>query len=170
MHSGYNPRMDIKDLFLKQKGSIRKQTREIAKTIPADKLDWRPEPEALSPGEMLRHIWMSEEGVRAVALEGNFSYYEARIPQGLRTVLGTVGTLEEELENLERVHKATLAAVADYPVEQWETERVHQDLGFRRKVYTILFGLNIHEVHHRAQLMTYLRMLGTPIPDPSFRK
>ena len=170
MHSGYNPRMDIKEFFLKQKEAIRKQTREIAQSLPADKLDWRPEPEALSPGEMLRHIWMSEEGVRAVALEGNFAYYEARIPQGLRAVLGTVGTLDEELANLARTHEATLAAVEEFPLEQWEAERAHEELGFRRKVYTILYGINIHEVHHRAQLMTYLRLLGTPMPEPAFRR
>ena len=41
-----------------------------------------------------------------------------------------------------------------------------ETLGFRRKVGVMLFGINEHEVHHRAQLMTYLRMLGTPAPEP----
>ena len=67
---------------------------------------WRPEKEALSVSEMRRHLWVSEEGVRRVALEGNFAYYEKRIPQGLRAVLGQPGTLEEELGNLERVPHA----------------------------------------------------------------
>ena len=48
--------MDIKEFFLTQKESIRKQTREVARLSPPDKLAWQPEPEALSPGEMLRHI------------------------------------------------------------------------------------------------------------------
>jgi len=43
---------------------------------------------------------------------------------------------------------------------------VNDAIGFRRKVSVILFGINEHEVHHRAQLMTYLRMLGTPAPEP----
>jgi len=142
----------------------------VTALIRPEHLVWRPEKEALSVGEMLRHLWVSEEGVRRVALEGGFTYYETRIPQGLRAVLGTVGTLTEELENLERTHNETLAAVADFPLPRFEEERRHPGLGFRRKVYVILFGLNEHEIHHTAQLMTYLRMLGTPLPEPGARR
>lgn len=158
--------MDVKEVFLKQKDAVRQRTRQVTGRLRPEHLDWRPQQEALTVGEMLRHLWMSEEGVRRVALEGDFAYYEARIPQGLRAVLGTVGTLEEELQNLERAHKETLAAVADFPLARFEEERHHPGLGFRRKAYAILFGLTEHEIHHRAQLMTYLRMLGTPLPEP----
>lgn len=163
--------MDIKELFLKQKEAHREQTRQILPLIPADKLDWRPEKEALSPGEMLRHLWMSEEGVCQVALDGNFAYYEARVPQGLRAVLGTHRTKEEEIEALERVHEETLARVADFPLERFEEIRAHDELGFRRKVHVILYGIIAHEIHHRAQLMTYLRLLGAGLTEPrSFRR
>ena len=56
------------------------------------------------------------------------------------------------------------------PLERWDEERVHEALGFRRKAGVVLFGINEHEVHHRAQLMTYLRMLGTPAPEPFARR
>lgn len=98
--------MDIKEFFLKQKEAIRSRTGQVVGMIRAEHMAWRPEKEALSVGEMLRHLWVSEEGVRRVALEGNFAYYERRIPQGLRAVLGQPGTLEEELGNLERVPHA----------------------------------------------------------------
>jgi hypothetical protein len=114
---------------------------------------------------MLRHLWVSEEGVRRVALESDFTYYEKRIPGGLPAVLGTTGALEEELRNLERVHGETLTAVAAFPIERWEEERMHEGLGFRRRAGIILLGINEHEIHHRAQLMTCLRILGTPVPE-----
>jgi uncharacterized damage-inducible protein DinB len=38
-------------------------------------------------------------------------------------------------------------------------------LGFRRRVAVILLGINEHEIHHRAQLMVYLRILGSPAPE-----
>jgi uncharacterized damage-inducible protein DinB len=79
-------------------------------------------------------------------------------------VMGSPGSLEEELKSNDRVHSETLAAVAAVPEQVFDEERAHADLGFRRKVAVILFGINEHEVHHRAQLMTYLRMLGTPVP------
>ncbi len=162
--------MDMKDFFLKQKEAIRKRTRQVTAMIRAEHLAWRPEKDALTVGEMLQHLWVSEEGVRRAALEGNFAYYETRIPSGLRAVLGPAGALEDELRNLERVHNDTLAAAAACPLERWDEERVHEGLGFRRKVGVILLGINEHEIHHRAQLMTYLRMLGTPVPEAVTRR
>src|SRR5574337_34925 len=132
--------MDLKEFFLKQKGAIRGRTRQATALIRPQNLGWRPEKDALTIGEMLRHLWHSEEGVRRVALEGDFSYYEARIPKGLRAVFGTPGTLEEELGHLERVHRETLAAVAAFPLKRWDEERAHTGLGFRRKIGVILFG------------------------------
>jgi len=161
--------MDLREFFLKQKEAIRGRTRQVVGMVEPAHLDWRPEKDALSVGEMLRHIWVSEEGVRRVALDGNFAYYETRIPHGLHAVLGKPGSLAEETANLERVHRETLAAVAAWPLERWEEERVREALGFRRKVYAVLLGINEHEIHHRAQLMTYLRMLGKPVPEAARR-
>jgi uncharacterized damage-inducible protein DinB len=164
------PPMDLKEFFLKQKEAIRGRTRQVVGMIRAEHLGWRPEKDALTVGEMLRHLWLSEEGVRRVALEANFAYYERRIPQGLRAVLGVPGALEEELRNLERVHNETIAAVGRFPFERWDEERIHDGLGFQRKAGTILLGINEHEIHHRAQLMTYLRILGTPVPEAINRR
>lgn len=162
--------MDLQEFFLKQKEAIRRRTHEVTSLVRAENLRWRPEKDALSVGEMLRHIWVSEEGVRRVALEGDFAYYETRIPKGLRAVVGTPGPLEEELASLDRVHGETLDAVKLFPLERWEEERVNESLRFRRKVGVILLGINEHEIHHRAQLMTYLRMLGTPVPEAVARR
>jgi uncharacterized damage-inducible protein DinB len=162
--------MTIQELFLKQKEAMRMRTRQVTSLLREKEMGWRPVPGALSAGEMLRHLWVSEEGVRRVALAGDFSYYEKRIPQGLGAVVGKPRTLAEELESLERVHAETLIQAAQFPLDRWEDERVNEGLGFRRKVAVILFGINEHEVHHRAQLMTYSRMLGTPAPEPFARR
>ncbi|MEK7214336.1 MAG: DinB family protein [Chloroflexota bacterium] len=142
--------MNIKELFLKQKEAVRKQTHQVLPLIRLEHLNWRPEKDALSVGEMLRHVWVSEEGVRRAALEGNFAYYETRIPQGLRAVLGRPGLLEEETANLERVHQQTLDLVSAFPLERFEEDRIHEQLGIRLKVYAILFGIVGHEIHPRA--------------------
>jgi uncharacterized damage-inducible protein DinB len=156
--------MTLSEFFLKQKAAIRARTRDVFRMLRAEQMDWKPEKEALSVGELLRHLWVAEEGVRRCALNGDFSYYEVRVPKGLHAVMGSPGSLEEELKSNDRVHSETLAAVAAVPEQVFDEERAHADLGFRRKVAVILFGINEHEVHHRAQLMTYLRMLGTPVP------
>ena len=162
--------MNLQEFFLKQKEAVRSRTRQVVGMLRPEQLTWRPEKDALTIGEMVRHLWVSEEGVRRAALEGNFAYYEKRVPEGLRAVVGAPHALEEELASLERVHRETLAAVSAFPIERWDEERVHQKLGFRRKIGIILMGINEHEVHHRAQLMTYLRILGTPVPEAVQRR
>jgi uncharacterized damage-inducible protein DinB len=162
--------MNIQELFLKQKEASRGRTRQITSLLREDHITWRPVPGALSIGEMLRHMWVSEQGIRNLALNGDFTYYEKRIPGGLGAVLGTPRTIAEEIVSLESTQKETLVSVAAFPLNRWEEERVHEELDFRRKIATILFGMNDHEVHHRAQLMTYLRMLGTPAEEAIARR
>ena len=156
--------MDLKEFFLKQKAAIRVRTEQVVALIRPEHMAWRPELGALTLGEMLEHLWVSEEGVRRVALENNFAYYQTRVPEGLRATLAS-RDLRQNLTEFGRVHRETLAAVAAFPAERFEEERTYEPLGFRRKVNIILFGINEHEIHHRAQLMTYLRMLGTPVPE-----
>lgn len=166
----YNAGMDLKEFFLKQKTALRVRTRQVVEMIRPEHLAWAPASGALSIGEMLHHLWHSEENVRRVALDGDFSYYERRVPQGLRSVLGAPLALQDELANLERVYRETLAAVEAFPLERFDEERIHAGLGYRRKVYAILLGINEHEIHHRAQLMTCLRILGTPVPEAINRR
>ena len=71
--------MEFREIFLKQKDAIRRRTLEVLGSVRPEHLDWRPEKDALSVGEMLQHLWVSEEGVRRVALEANFAYYETRV-------------------------------------------------------------------------------------------
>jgi len=156
--------MEIRDLFLKQKEATRKRTRAIYPYIPRDKVSWVPAEGALSLGLMLRHLWHSESGVREVPLYDRWSYYERRIPEGLFPILGEVTDIDHEIEMLETTHKQTLELVAAMPPERFEQTFVHEGFGFRRKGYAILLGIIEHEVHHRAQLLTYLRILGTPVP------
>ncbi len=157
--------MEIRDLFLKQKEATRKRTRAIYPYIPRDKVNWVPAEGALSLGLMLRHVWHSESGVREVPLFDRWSYYERRIPEGLLAILGKVSDMDREIEMLEKTHQETLELVAAMPPERMEQRFVNEKFGFRRKGYAVLFGIIEHEVHHRAQLLTYLRMLGTPWPS-----
>jgi len=162
--------MNLIEFYLNQKKAGRERTRQVTSLLREEHMNWRPVPGALSVGEMLRHMWVSEEGVRRTALDANFAYYEKRIPNGLAAVVGRPRTLAEELQDLDRVHNETLEAVSRFPLERWDEERIHEALGIRRKAGVILFGINEHEVHHRAQLMTYVRMLGTPAPEPFARR
>jgi len=151
--------MDIKELFLTQKASEHEGTLSVYEKIPPDRLNWRPAEGMLSLGQMARHVWRSEEGTRRIALESDWSYYETRIPQGVLATLGEVRSRDEELQEIRRVHQDTLRAVQAFPLERWDEIRENPRLNTRRSACGMLFRIIEHQIHHRAQVGTYLRIL-----------
>ena len=151
--------MDVKELFLTEKESQHQGTIAVYTKIPHDHLDWRPAEGMLSLGQLARHVWRSEEGTRRIALEGDWSYYQTRIPQGLFAFLGEVKSLEDELEEMRRVHQDTLRAVREFPLERWAEIRENAQFHASRPIGVMLFRIIEHQIHHGAQVGTYLRIL-----------
>jgi uncharacterized damage-inducible protein DinB len=151
--------LDLKEFFLKQKQAAFKSSLKVFEAIPPDQLDWRPAEGMLSLGQIVRHVGMSEAGVRRAALESVWEYYEKRVPLGLFALLGEVRSLADELARLRQIHQETLAAVEAFPIERWEEERKNNAFSIRTRVAVMLFGINEHHAHHRAQAGVYLHML-----------
>jgi len=152
--------MDAKQLFLKQKQAEHQGTMAVYGKIPPDRLDWRPADGVLTLGQMARHVWKSEEGTRRVAMEADWSYYQRRIPQGLHAILGEVKSLDEELRELQRVHDDTMRAAEAFPLERWDEPRENSEFKFHWTAGVVLFRIIEHQIHHRAQVGTYLRILN----------
>lgn len=163
--------MHLADLFVEHKETIRQRTRNLFPKIPADKLGFAPVEGALTLGQILRHLWMAEEGLTKIVGRGSWEYLERRMPARLVEILGQVGTLQQELDNLERVHAQTIALIRALPDDAFAKEHVHEKLNLKRTTRSILLGLGKHEAHHRGQIATYLRILGdkTPSPYPGFK-
>jgi uncharacterized damage-inducible protein DinB len=151
--------VDVKELFLTQKENEHQGTISVYEKVPHDHLDWRPAEGMLSLGQMARHAWRSEEGTRRIALEGDWSYYATRIPQGLPVSLGEVKSWDDELREIRRVHQDTLRAVQAFPLERWDEIRENAQFQVRWPIGVMLFRIIEHQIHHRAQVGTYLRIL-----------
>jgi uncharacterized damage-inducible protein DinB len=151
--------MDLKEFFMKQKQATHEGVIKVFRQIPTEQMAWRPAPDMLSLGEMVRHVWVSEDGARRMAIDGDFSYFEQRIPLGLGAVLGAVEPLEKELQHIESVHQETLSEVSKLPLERWDEERVNEQLQIRRRVAVVLFGITEHHIHHRGQVGSFLHVL-----------
>ena len=151
--------MDIKELFIIQKQNEHKGTIEVYSKIPRQQLHWRPADGMLTFGQLARHVWMSEQGQRHIAVDGDWSYYETRIPQGLFAILGEVLSLEDELEQMRRVNQETVRAAKTLPLERWDEIRDNATWNIRLPISVLLFRIIDHQIHHRAQVGTYLRVL-----------
>lgn len=160
--------MNLKELFLTQKASEHEGTLSVYEKVPRDLLEWRPAEGMLTLGQLARHVWLSEEGTRRIALEDDWSYYVTRVPQGLLAVLGEVKSLDDELQQIRRVHQDTMRSVQEFPLDRWEEIRENAQFHTCRPVGLMLFRIIDHQIHHRAQVGAYLHILtaGAPVLTP----
>jgi uncharacterized damage-inducible protein DinB len=138
--------------------------------IPADRFDFKPRPELLTAHQIIVHIPEAERAWIHQIVEGGTDE-EWVIPhpepgQGWKTVRDVPD------------HAALLALLEEWhrPTQRWldrpvaELERVieykFKDGTERRyKLHYILDHLQEHEIHHRAQLNLYLRLMGIEPPS-----
>ena len=133
---------------------IHKQTIALMKTAPDDKYDWRTCPTAMTLGELLNHFHIAEAGLTHALLHGSFP---AERP-------APIDNTADLVKAFKATHQAAVAQVATLSSEQLNEQVA--PFGPDRKLprAALLRGMQEHEIHHRGQLYTYLRMLDVAVP------
>lgn len=133
---------------------IHKQTVALIKTAPDDKYDWRTCPSAMTLGELLNHFNQAEAGLAHALLHGNFP---AERPAAINNTAELVAAFAD-------THQAAVAQVCTLTPEQLTEMIAPFGPGRNMPRATLLRGMQEHEIHHRGQLYTYLRMLDVAMP------
>jgi uncharacterized damage-inducible protein DinB len=150
--------VDEKALFLKFWEREAPATRKVISRIPQDKSDYKPEPKSRTAREIAWLIVM-EEKVLAEGLEkGTIEWQEFPAPATVEEILAAYDRNHEDLTN--RLHALDSGV--------WEKE-----IRFVFGEYEISRGTGYHygweflfdAVHHRGQLSTYLRPMGSTVPS-----
>lgn len=131
-------------------------TRSVLAAVPNTDLNYRPDPNAKSAIELLRHIASADNWFLKSVVDGELLPGSVKLPEELKTPAQIVEWYEKE-------YAANLEAVSKLSGEQ-----LIRVLNFRgvmeRPAFTFLqIGL-LHTVHHRGQLSTYLRPMGGKVP------
>jgi uncharacterized damage-inducible protein DinB len=148
--------------------TVRKNTLAIAEDIPEDKYDYRPTPECRSVREILAHI--------AVASRGN---YQGHAVKKVRSFAGIdwptyIRERQEQEQQLVRLTKTQLVEELRADGDAWGAyldavpeEELAVAIPFSppaepptKSRFEMLLGVKEHEMHHRAQLMVFERLLG----------
>jgi len=141
--------------------------------LPPERFDFKPRPEMLTAHQITLHIAENEWGfVHNIVDTGMATAWEHWIvehedpSQGWKTVRDEPdhAALRKLLEESHRPTQRWLARPAE---ELGRVCRWAGDGGVERKatLHWILDGLQEHEIHHRAPLNTYLRLLGITPPS-----
>lgn len=139
---------------------IRRRSLILWESIPAEYLDWRPDSDAMSVKEMIRHVLDSERYYHLALLnEGSVADYES--PYDKREFT----TLREELGFSEPYRKAFMDTVRSYSPEDLSNIKIDRsDVGYIRALGDMLLRIAYHEAVHTGQLLDYLRSAGVKRP------
>lgn len=142
---------------------------EAVNQFPEAQLDYKPRPEMLTARQVIIHIAEAERAWLQVIEGGPIEEWVVAADdpsQGWRTVIDPPDHAALR-ELLERWH-APIQRWLDRPANEL-SRVVHRrfDDGIERSytVHWILDHVQEHEIHHRAQLNLYLRMLGIEPPS-----
>ena len=148
------------------KEEVRQRTRLVLEKVIPNQLDWMPDPQALTIRQMVRHMRLSEQGSFQVVRRGDWGYSVRRRTAPLVTLLGESEPWETELAAFERAHQDWLAWISAMPADALTQELIHPQNNQRVSALAFVLARVEHEVHHRAQISTYLRLLGEQWPSP----
>jgi uncharacterized damage-inducible protein DinB len=140
-----------------------KTTERVLKTVPNEKLSWKPHPKSLSLGQLALHI-ATVPGATARMLQKD--EHEVN-PDALRF---------QDPQNTEEIRNTFQQSVTDAEAflcglsEEQAMGRFTLKAG-ARKIFTeprlgvVRMIMMSHLYHHRGQLSVYLRLLDVPVPS-----
>jgi len=126
-------------------------TVELLKTLPADRLDFRPDPNGRSLGEVAWHLAEIEAIFSTIAEQRNF---HASPPVGLERP----GTAAEIAAGYDRIHRDAVERVRRLVGSDLDAAFPFFGGGTIRVRDVLRFPLLHHHIHHRGQLMMLIRM------------
>jgi uncharacterized damage-inducible protein DinB len=139
---------------------VRRRSVLVWQSIPDDQLNWKPDGNALSLGEMIRHVWEGMENYRRIIQNGG----SLELPDSYTS--DTISSIDAEVG-----HAATyftrfiedVSAFSETDLEQKTIDR--SDIGHKRKLGDFLARVAYHEAVHTGQMLQYMRAANISRPD-----
>jgi uncharacterized damage-inducible protein DinB len=148
--------VDHKSLFMKLWDKEAVATRKVLARIPEGS-DYRPDPKSRTARE-IAWVMIIEEAVLADGLEKRaLAWNDRPLPHTMAEVLAAYDTL----------HAGATKTLQGIPADVWETEVPFLWEGqevMRAPGYEMAWGFLLDQIHHRGQISTYLRPMGSTVP------
>jgi uncharacterized damage-inducible protein DinB len=131
-------------------------TSRVLEAVPEERADYRPDPRSRTARELAWHIIASDLDFIAAIRRGSFESSEAGSPVPSETIAEMRARYDAGCESgLEAIKTLTGEQLAS-PIPFFGT--------FNYETVVYLTFLMNHSIHHRGQLMAYLRAMGSTVP------
>ena len=150
--------MEITDIhsFLHYYSRIRQRTLNVLSYIPKDKLEWTYQEGKFTFGDIIRHLATIERYMYAE----NAQFKPSRYPGHGREL---ADGYEQTLKFLHDTHAESMEIFSSLTTEDLQ-KKCTTPGGASITMWKWLRAMVEHEIHHRAQLFTYLGILGIQPP------
>jgi hypothetical protein len=128
----------------------------VLKAVPPDKADYRPHPRSMSAGDL---VWLLASELRdacELVDRGEVAFVVRPAP----AIAEAVATYERNARDLEQ----RLATLDDAKWDRNARFLVDGRVAWETTLGDMLFGFLFDAIHHRGQLSTYLRPMGSKVP------
>jgi uncharacterized damage-inducible protein DinB len=150
--------MDEKTLLLKFWKKEGPATQKVISRIPQDRSDYRPDPKARNAREIAWLI-VREEILLVEGLEkGQLEWVELPTPATIKEIQDTYKRQHDDVTN--RLERLSVAQFEKKVPFMFGGQEVMKETGYEN-VWGFLFDI----IHHRGQLSTYLRPMGSTVPS-----
>jgi uncharacterized damage-inducible protein DinB len=129
-------------------------TKKVIRAIPEEKKSYRPDPKAKSAQELAWHIATAEVWFLDLVIDGKSQWQEQPPPPTIGAILDWYDTNHRDRMNkLEKLSADKL------------TINIPLFGGLEMPAVSYLNFMNLHSAHHRGQLSSYLRPMGSKVPS-----
>ncbi|WP_067839390.1 DinB family protein [Amphibacillus sediminis] len=155
--------MNVNDLIILNFEEIRRRSIKVWTSIPDKVLEWRPDSEAMTCQDMIRHV-----------LEGEYLYHQILENQMHSPIKNFYNpyqskpftTVEEELAFAQPYRQKFLSFVKSLSNEELKDILIDRsDVGYIRPLGDMLLRIAYHESVHTGQLLDYLRTAQVRRPN-----
>ncbi len=141
---------------------VRRRSLKVWRSIPADRMDWKPDAEAMTCIELVRHVPECEHLYLYMLKSGGSRPSADSSPWTARPYT----SVEAEIEFAEPYRKELLNLIGSYTPEELMTKKiVRPDTDFNRAIGDFILRIAYHESVHTGQLLAYLREMNAPRPN-----
>lgn len=131
--------------------------RNVLAALPADKLDYKPDPKARSAGELVGHLIGHNQDLVELLTDGCINHRNQV----------AFATLEEAVEMFDRSYRDITARLEAANDDAWMTPgdfKVGDNVIMNAPAQALAWMMLLDAIHHRGQLSTHIRPMGGKVP------
>ena len=159
--------MSENDLIILNLEEVRRRSINVWRAIPNDMINWKPDDDAFTCAEMIRHILASEYNYYQI-IQNRGSLQNPDKPYSLREFTTIEAEIEYSLPYREKFINLIKSLSKDDLVNIKIDRSDLSDIGFTgyiRPLNDFLMRVAYHEAVHTGQILNYMRNMGINRPD-----